>query len=1448
MPRAFVIILLILSARLHSQIPGASTFLTVNEGLSQGLVYDMLQSRDGFIWIATKAGLNRYDGARVKIYSHDPFDPFSLASNDVLGLFEDSRGWLWLRLPDGMDVFVPELQRFFHLPAIGKTGLDVASLSFAELADGTVLFMDNGIFWKIGVPAGIMEAASAAGNAFPKLACEPIQLQPPAGWGLKEVRCYHFFLTRDKILLISSNDGLFRLDPDTGKLRSEGLKGNVASILGEDRTGQVWMVTMLKTPSVVGYPSIKTVDGYYLPIQAVVNKLEAVKVWDSAAGVHQKTFHPTTSSPHPDGASFPHTLPPIQSFTKFDLYRMDDDGFLWTLTTRKLRKWELEVWSRGGKPELELNASFPLAKDSSNFSNLHFDRSGNIWLGTSGYGAIKINPSRPKFNKYYLRDIPSRSFLEDPQGNLLALQDGLKIYDGKHFDRTWPNPWFGNRPYLQEPYPAVFDKAGNCWINSLSTQLKRVDARTKTERAFPWPGFGLIISKSGKLLSAGEQGLMQFDPVTEQSKVYPFGQPLKIKPGIFYSHYLYEDSMGVVWVFLVEGLLKATPTGSGYQFEHFANNPADRSTLSNNNVLSVAEDPLDPQRYLWIGTDGGGLNRLDRQSGKFQQYKKEQGLPDNVVYGILPSNDGHIWLSTNRGLCRFHVRTESTQNFTMADGLSDNEFNQTSYLKMRDGRLIFGGVNGITVFHPDSLRFNRHLPQMQIVGMKANNKDVGLPPPHNQQPATHNQQPPPKGQAITLSHNQNLITLDFAALEFSNPSKNLYRYRLTHNSFFGNPGEEAWVDLGSVNTMQFAQLPPGSYTFEVLGCNNDGIWAEQPAVLRFIIRSPWWATWLAYLLYALVVGGLGWLFYRYQIRLNLQEKEALHLQEIDHFKNRLFTNITHEFRTPLTVIMGMAEQLGRDGEDWSKDNKLSSERITEGLLSKIQDRTGLILRNAGTLLRLVNQMLDLSKLDSGKMSLQLELGDVVLPLQYLSESFHSYAATKQIHFTFYPEVKSLEMDFDREKLQQIISNLLTNAFKFTPKGGKVVFHVSQVAASPDSTQFMLQLKISDTGTGMAAEHINNVFDRFYQVDDTHTRTGEGTGIGLALTKDLVELMDGRISVESELGKGSTFLVLLPVQQTAARSIDSLQIETAVPAYETRTPEPMTSIIETDVLDTDDTPMLLLIEDNADVATYIRTCLESQYKVLWAENGQLGIDKALETIPDLIISDVMMPEKDGYEVTQFLKNDERTSHIPIVLLTAKVGVESRIAGLRRGADAYLSKPFHPEELLVRLSSLLELRKKLQKKYGNLGMEKLQTPQTPSEVPDNQSPSTQFTNYSRESSISPIPQSPAPDLEDAFLLKIITHLEKHFDDADFGVPQLSHKMGLSQSQLYRKIKALTDLSTAAFIRRIRLQKGKELLETTGLTMSEIAYQVGFTTPNYFSDAFLEEFGTRPNAMRN
>ncbi|MBC7777573.1 MAG: response regulator, partial [Phycisphaerae bacterium] len=564
-------------------------------------------------------------------------------------------------------------------------------------------------------------------------------------------------------------------------------------------------------------------------------------------------------------------------------------------------------------------------------------------------------------------------------------------------------------------------------------------------------------------------------------------------------------------------------------------------------------------------------------------------------------------------------------------------------------------------------------------------------------------------------------------------------------------------------------------------------WSEQPAELRFTIRPPWWNSWLAYGMYLAMAIAVIWWYYQYLLRQRFSEQEKLRLQELDDFKSRFFTNITHEFRTPLTVILGMSEQLAKEEKDEPKHNKL-----------------GLIKRSGENLLRLVNQILDLAKLESNTLKMNYIQGDILTFIRYIAESLHSLANAQNLMLRVESEQAKIVMDYDPERFLQIIHNLLSNAVKFTPSGGKVILRA-------DLKDKWLQISVADSGAGIPPEELPHLFERFFQArNQEHAKAG-GTGIGLSLTRELVKAMGGEINVESKVGVGSTFFVKLPVTNNSAleeKGAENWQV-----------PSIKKPINVPSVVNEPDRHNILLIEDNPDVVEYLGACLRDHFNLDFAYNGQAGIEKALETVPDLIVSDVMMPIKDGFEVVETLKNDERTSHIPIILLTAKADVQSRLAGLRRGADAYLSKPFHQEELLVTLENLLESRRKLQLKYQQNVLTPLQS--EPNAVP--------------------------VDPEDSFLQKVRDIIDAQYHHEDFGLPQLCQKIGMSRSQLFRKMKALTDIAPSDLIRSHRLNKAKSLLESGAANVAEAAWQVGFKDPSYFSKLYQEEFGEAPSTTR-
>gem|GEM_PF-1730276 len=769
---------------------------------------------------------------------------------------------------------------------------------------------------------------------------------------------------------------------------------------------------------------------------------------------------------------------------------------------------------------------------------------------------------------------------------------------------------------------------------------------------------------------------------------------------------------------------------------------------------------------IWMAGGHSGLgfaNFEDFKKGVTQQF-------DGYFSGVYAYNDSMLW-ATGKNLGIVNLNTMSYKKINLSAG--NKELRVTGpIIPGRHGEFLVGCDNGILIFNPEKQIINTELPIPYISEIISD------------------------GKTFYNGNNLDLSNLDFksetkhiafriSSLGFHQPDQITYKYR------FG----DGWQDIGNNNEIHLTNLSHGDYQLEIKACNGSGLCNEIPKVYTVSILTPWWATWWAFILYLGFAVFFADRFYRFQLSKRLAIAESKRLMDINQMKSDLYANITHEFRTPLTVILGMADSINSSIQEHQPE-------VTSHALEMVK-------RNGKNLLRLVNEMLDLSKLESGKMELQMIQSDVILFVKYLCEGFQSLAQEKQIAFLIYPEIRELLMDFDANKLSAVLSNVLSNAVKFTPTGGNIIVHLKRKVHKENDFLF---IKIKDNGPGIPEKDIHHIFDRFYQVGNALSHGREGTGIGLALTKEFIEMMNGKIEVKSRVGEGSEFIIQLPVSHTAIQT-KGVQMHL----------EPDLSILqnghealETPANDQAELPLALIIEDNADVAHYLQTCLAGKYQTIHELNGETGVETATEKIPDVIICDVMMPVKDGFAVCSELKSDERTDHIPVILLTARVSTKDRVTGLSCGADAYLTKPFVKAELLTRLDQLVLLRRKMMQKIKN----------------------NSFRHFLNVRAENP---------ETRFLQKIIKIIHEEISNHSFGSSlHLSRKMKLSESQIYRKLKAITGKSTAVFIRSVRLQKAKELIQTTDKTISEIAYEVGFNDPSWFNRAFKEEFGYTPGSI--
>jgi signal transduction histidine kinase/DNA-binding response OmpR family regulator len=1009
-------------------------------------------------------------------------------------------------------------------------------------------------------------------------------------------------------------------------------------------------------------------------------------------------------------------------------------------------------------------------------NDLYVDDHQNLWVSSWDRGIAYANLNKHKFP--ILLDGASVSVIFEDENQLVwcGTSDGLFVYDQQRkLTRHLPfwETLYGQR---NDTIIEFLFRADDELLAFSGPKLLAWDGQKglfKQQTVFGLSPYEVYPLREGKILIAFGAGLFSLEKINNSYRVFPF-KAIGEKQSHFFTQ-IFEDQSGRL--FLAENrnrLLVLEKDGESYQMLYDIQDVGD--------IKAFYEDPQ--SHDIWMA-GSQGLSLLAANGTEIRPMGAEDGIP-NETYVQVIGHQGHLWLSGKSGLIQFFPKEKTHKRYSTTDGLLTTTANLNAIYQDQRENIWLGSQRGINIIPAEEISPVPYPPDIQITQLWINDQQM-----------TDSQY---IGERIRLElpYRENTLSFEFAALEYSEANKNQFKYRLK-----GYEDSLVVIHSGEKGFVRYPNLPPKDYELEIYAANSDGVWTEAPKRLFLTIHPPFWQTWWFRGLVLLAIAAIIWGLYRTQLNRQLAQAEAERLRELDDFKNRLYTNITHEFRTPLTVILGMVNVF--------KDNATPA----------YQQSVRMIRQNSQKLLRLVNQILDLAKLESGHLKLDLVQKDIIAHLFYLAESFQHYAESQGIQLVIKSEVEELVMDFDENKIQDIVANLLSNAIKFTPEKGIISVNIRQVGKAENSP---LEIVVKDSGVGISAEHLPHIFERFYQVDNSVSLRGEGTGVGLALCKELIDLMEGHIEAASVKGQGTTFTITLPVKRQVVSATDThssvIPQEELAAAYQL----PQKELTDTTVLDIqqapEDAPLLLIIEDNPDIITYIQTCLGSSYQIITALNGQLGIDKAIEQIPDVIISDVMMPKKNGFEVCETLKTDERTSHIPIILLTAKVSQKDKVTGLRYGADAYLNKPFDKEELMVRLERLIDLRQKLQKKYSDRLF----------------------------AASAPIPQ-PAEDLQsldDIFIEKLRKIVLENLDNPKLGIADLCDVANLSHTQVFRKLKALTGRSPSRFIRSIRLQKGLELLQTTHLNVSEIAYDVGFNSPGYFYRTFLEEFGKTPSEI--
>ena len=1292
------------------------------QGLSNNQVQSIFQDRDGWIWIGTSYGLNRFDGLHFKQYKMKHEDKANPTDGLIRDIFQDKDGTIWVgvekgglyRLRNGVEEFEPVIIK-------GLDGISVNSIRSDK----------NGSIW-LGCDSGLYRLLQS-GNG---LKATFVKFKNPL-FAVGQIK--KILIDYRGIIWVGTDKGLLTYNPLNRHLArvSAGAKSYLTDevwCLYADSYRKIWVGTYNSGVYYVNadYKSVSRFTPY--PTQDRSQTVKAItqdKNGDYWFGTRAGLYSYSTSTKQ--YTYYGHENEEQTSLGQSSILSLfvDAKGDLWVGTRggvsylidekKYFKHYSMSNSKADGLNDNEIYAIWPSSNDE-------------IWLGTENGGINILNRKDGNFSAITKKNSGLKSdcikwFMPDGHGNIWVstYMGGISIVNA-------------NTKKVLKSYVATPGKAGG--ISDNRVWITFMDSRKRI-----WVG--------------SYKGIDLYDPVSDSfiTRADIIGNKQ--------VNWIEEDQSEDIWFGSNDHLVIYTP-----------------STGTKRIVNEVVRDfhKLSDNTFM-LATQGHGLAIFDKKKGVRRYLTESEGLANDFTYSIVDDGVGGLWVSTSNGLSRYDQVTHKFMNYYRVDGLQNNQFNYGAFAKTRSGELLFGGINGFNIFNPKQVKPNSYRPPVVITNISIFNEPLKI---ETEDGANYKRICTTK--EVTLRHSQNMITFDYAALNYAKANKNRYSYKLEGL-------EDRWVDARNVTSVTYSNLAPGTYKFRVKGSNSDGLWNENGAVLTVKIRPPFWGTiWFRGLMLLVFIAVIILVIQFLTNRANLRNKlvfektKAKKLNEIDSMKQQFFTNVSHEIRTPLTLIIGPVEKM------------IENPSLNNG------DRVMLemVRNNAQLLMKLVNQILDFKKLETGKLQADYDKGDLVRFMESAVKPFQFMSEEKGVKLVVdFPE-RELAVWMDTDKLGKIVNNLLSNAFKFTDQGGEVRISLQLT----DSYSFedigqraCYEISVSDTGTGIPASSVSNVFNRFFQASNSKGVTG--TGIGLSIVKEFVKLLHGDVDVQSEMGQGTTFVVRLPI-------LEDYEIENS----DTRGDDLAMAKKEEQEKVAASAKYLLVVDDNADMRTFIREHFKYEFTILEAENGKIGFDLAVKYIPEMVLSDVIMPVMDGQELCRKLKKDERTSHIPIVLLTAANSKESEMSGLIAGADDYITKPFDLSILNVKIDNLLLLRNKLR--------EKLKTDIL-----------LQPTNISIAS----------PD--ERFLRKAVEVVEKYMSEPDLDIELFSSEVGVSRMQLYRKLEALTSMTVKEFIRDIRLRRAAQLLEQDKITISEVVYAVGFRDLAHFRKCFKDVYGMSPSS---
>ncbi len=1300
------------------------------DGLSHSTVFTICQDNEGYMWIGTQNGLNRYDGFRFKNYKSGQN---TLSSSYIRTLFIDWQGTLWVGGDKGLSYYDTTLDVFVNYQLF-KTRSDNCVSSVTQTSDGTI--------WVATMKGNIYK------RSFSEIDFSPLNNKFASGQKYDGV---NVLLSMGNKLLIGTNSGLFLLTED-GKdslLLNTNNHPARAIVFAEDST--VWIGA----------------DGggiYQLDRDFKVIRHRIYNVSDNNSLCDDR----------------------VRSLC------FDDEGKLWVGTFVGLSIYDVEEDQFSTYNE---DFSRPFALVQNSIRSLFKDTQGGMWLGTFYGGLDYYHPDNIKFNilnqnggTLSLTDNVISGIKEDEKGNfwILTNDKGLNYWDREKsvVVEISHNKKDVNSLTSNNLKSIVFSPQGNLLIGTHASGLNYLDLKTWKNMRFmagvqPYDlsdnsVYALLKDSENRIWVGTWKGLNRFDEKTLQFSQY-YIDAKRQRLSSDQISYLYEDSRKRIWVGTFSGINIFYPEKNVFETLSLQ---TEKGEQLHEEITSVYEDS---KGRIWL-TTRCGVGVFDEIERRFVALTTKDGLANDLVYGVLEDGFGNLWFSTNSGLSCYNSENKSFKNFTESDGIQSSQFNNYAFCKSSDGSLFFGGINGITYFDPKRIKPTSYPLKITFTDFYLGN-NVVLPGDENAILTKSIN----LTKELTLKHEQNVFAIGFTAIDFIDAEKTRFYYLLEGY-------DDQWQKVGAGQTAYYSNIMRGRYTFKIYAVNSEGNLKSAERQIRIWVKAPWWWSTVAIVFYVLIIGLIlifTFILFRQrfiaQQQLELERLKKNKLEEVNQLKLQFFTNISHEFRTPLTLIISPLQ-------------KMIKRRSSDEWLNKQLEIT---YRNARRLVRMVDQLLDFRRSEFGQLKLKVAHGELVSFVNEIYLSFTVAASDKNIVYTFDTQEEKINCYFDAGFVEKIVFNLLSNAFKYTTKGGMVGLRLY-------TTNEWIVMEVKDSGKGIAEEKKAMIFERFYRVEESSREMG--SGIGLALTKRLVDTHHGEIAVKSELNKGSLFMVKMPrksgvySQDEMAEESETQHVPSEIVREQLRKEEEVSDKTE------DNKALILIVEDNHDIIEYIKDSVKNRYDVSIAHNGKEALEKVGHKEPDLIISDVMMPEMDGFTLCKTLKQNIRTCHIPVILLTAKSTLNDQLKGLGTGADDYVVKPFDMEILEAKIDGVIKNRKRIKELYAHSG-----------EI------NTEAVAFN--------------DLDKEFLDRAITIVEEHMTDTVFSVNFFAREMGMSRSNLHLKMKAIAGISATDFIKKIRFNLAVKLIEEKRHSISEVSYMVGFNSPSYFSTSFKKHFGYLP-----